>query len=105
MNHKKYRVAGCRKHLSWTQDDWKRVPFSDKLQFRLDIGVFIWRESGSRYRFYHYEKGPLYRSGVMAWKGIIAEGYTDLHMSDRGTLESQRYRDKILSPYIKLFHE
>lgn len=107
VNHKKARLAFCREHLSWTEAGWGRVLFSDESRFSLDSDsrrVLIWREPGSRYQPSNIvEKDHYGGGGLMVWAGIMADGRTDLHVFDRGTLTGQRYRDEILAPYVRLF--
>ncbi|GFY07540.1 transposable element Tc1 transposase [Trichonephila clavipes] len=39
----------------------------------------------------------------MAWAGIMADRYTDVHVFDRGVLTGQWYRNEILALYLRLF--
>ncbi|GFV84712.1 hypothetical protein TNCV_4296941 [Trichonephila clavipes] len=52
----------------------------------VDIGIIIVVKD-------HYGQG-----GLMDREGIREDKHTDLHLFDRGTLTSQRYRDEILEP-------
>ncbi|GFW44249.1 transposable element Tcb2 transposase [Trichonephila clavipes] len=39
----------------------------------------------------------------VVWADFMADGHSDLHVSDRGTLTDQRYWDEILASYSRLF--
>ncbi|GFX13572.1 hypothetical protein TNCV_3136451 [Trichonephila clavipes] len=53
------------------------------------------REPWSRYQLSDIvEKDHYGRGDIMIWAGIIVDGYTDLHVFDRGTLTSQWYKDE-----------
>ena len=41
------------------------------------------------------------RGSVMVWVGISAQGKTDLHVIDNGTLTALRYVNKILDVYVR----
>ncbi|GFV71302.1 transposable element Tcb2 transposase [Trichonephila clavipes] len=75
--HKRARLNWSLKHQHWSLVEWASVMFSDESGFRLS--------SDSR------------RAGIMM------DGHTDLHFFDTGSVTAQRYRDKVLEPYIRLF--
>ncbi|GBN69149.1 hypothetical protein AVEN_128502-1 [Araneus ventricosus] len=88
-------------------DQWATVLFTDESRFSLNTDsrcTFIWRESGTRYlpsnvgEIDHYGGG-----GLMVCAGIMLDGRTRLHVFERGTVTSVRYRDEILEPYVRLF--
>ena len=41
------------------------------------------------------------RGSVMVWAGISAQGKTDLHVIDNGTLTALRYVNEILDVYVR----
>ncbi|GFU38366.1 hypothetical protein TNCV_2433471 [Trichonephila clavipes] len=60
-------------NLNCLDSDWRRA--------------LIWREHGSQFRSSNtVEKNHYGRGGLMVLADIIADGYTDLHVFDRGTL-------------------
>ncbi|GFV95829.1 transposable element Tcb2 transposase [Trichonephila clavipes] len=66
-------TASAREHVSWTQQQWASVLFTDD-----------------------YRGG-----GILVWAGISLGGHTDLHVFHGGTVTGLRYRDEILDPYVR----
>ncbi|GFV32269.1 transposable element Tcb2 transposase [Trichonephila clavipes] len=81
--------------------------FSDESRFSLSSDsrrVTIWRERGTRFEPRNITERHHFPSrGVMVWAGIMIDGRTDLHFFDTGSVTAQRYRDKVLEPYVRLF--
>lgn len=105
--NRRVRLTWCRDHRDWSEDQWATVLFTDESRFSLTSDsrrTFIWREPGTRYlpsnvrEIDHYGGG-----GLMVWAGIMLDGRTPLHVFDRGTVTSVRYRDEVLEPYVRLF--
>ncbi|GFV05656.1 transposable element Tcb2 transposase [Trichonephila clavipes] len=67
------RLCWAREHVSWTQQQWASVLFTDS-----------------------YRGG-----GILVWAGISLGGHTDLHVFHGGTVTGLRYRDEILDPYVR----
>ncbi|GFT27537.1 uncharacterized protein TNCV_1276241 [Trichonephila clavipes] len=64
--------------------------------------VLIWTEPRRLYWPSNTgEKAHNGRGGLMVWAGIMEDGHTDLHVFGRSTLTGKRYRDEILSPYVR----
>ncbi|GFT70570.1 transposable element Tcb2 transposase [Trichonephila clavipes] len=66
--------------------------------------VLIWREIGTRFypsniKERHRYAGP----GVLVWGGIMLNGYTELHIFDRGSVTGDRYCEEVLLPHVRLF--
>ncbi|GFT30620.1 transposable element Tcb2 transposase [Trichonephila clavipes] len=72
------RLCWARKHVSWTQQQWASVLFTDESRFTMEKVV----ES-------------------LVWAGISLGGHTDLHVFHGGTVTGLRYRDEILDPYVR----
>ncbi|GFW35436.1 uncharacterized protein TNCV_2612351 [Trichonephila clavipes] len=66
-------MLGKREHVSWTQQQWASVLFTDD-----------------------YRGG-----GILVWAGISLGGHTNLHVFHGGTVTGLRYRDEILDPYVR----
>ncbi|GBO24609.1 Transposable element Tc1 transposase [Araneus ventricosus] len=105
--NRRVRLAWCREHKDWSMDQWATVLFTDESRFSLNTDsrrTFIWRVPGTRYlpsnvrEIDHHGGG-----GLMVWTGIMLDGRTPLHVSERGTVTGARYRDEILEPYVRLF--
>ncbi|GFX03907.1 hypothetical protein TNCV_4678121 [Trichonephila clavipes] len=69
--------------------------------------VLIWREPRIRYWLSNMVRKDHYgRGGLMVRTSIMDDEHSNHHVFNRGTLTSQRCRDKkedLLAPYIKLF--
>ncbi|GFX11598.1 transposable element Tcb2 transposase [Trichonephila clavipes] len=99
------RLCWAREHVSWTQQQWASVLFTDETRFTMesDSGrLLIWREQRTRYHQSNTVERHSYRGGgILVWAGILLGGHTDLHVFHGGTVTGLRYRDEILDPYVR----
>ncbi|GFV89282.1 transposable element Tcb2 transposase [Trichonephila clavipes] len=99
------RLCWAREHVSWTQQQWASVLFTDESRFTMesDSGrLLIWREQRTRYHQSNTVERHSYRGGgILVWAGISLGGHTDLHVFHGGTVTGLRYRDEILDPYVR----
>ncbi|GFS78715.1 transposable element Tcb2 transposase [Trichonephila clavipes] len=99
------RLCWAREHVSWTQQQWTSVLFTDESRFTMesDSGrLLIWREQRTRYHQSNTVERHSYRGGgILVWAGISLGGHTDLHVFHGGTVTGLRYRDEILDPYVR----
>ncbi|GFW99065.1 transposable element Tcb2 transposase [Trichonephila clavipes] len=99
------RLCWAREHVSWTQQQWASVLFTDESIFTMesDSGrLLIWREQRTRYHQSNTVERHSYRGGgILVWAGISLGGHTDLHVFHGGTVTGLRYRDEILDPYVR----
>ncbi|GFU67227.1 transposable element Tcb2 transposase [Trichonephila clavipes] len=99
------RLCWAREHVSWTQQQWASVLFTDESRFTMesDSGrLLIWREQRTRYHQSNTVERHSYRGGeILVWAGISLGGHTDLHVFDGGTVTGLRYRDEFLDPYVR----
>ncbi|GFX99636.1 transposable element Tcb2 transposase [Trichonephila clavipes] len=95
----------CREHVSWTQQQWASVLFTDESRFTMesDSGrLLIWREQRTRYHQSNTVERHSYRGGgILVWAGISLGGHTDLHVFHGGTVTGLRYRDETLDSYVR----
>ncbi|GFW12272.1 transposable element Tcb2 transposase [Trichonephila clavipes] len=107
LNGRQRRNCLCwaREHVSWTQQQWASVLFTDESRFTMesDSGrLLIWREQRIRYHQSKTVERHSYRGGgILVWAGISLGGHTDLHVFHGGTVTGLRYRDEILDPYVR----
>ncbi|GFS90693.1 transposable element Tcb2 transposase [Trichonephila clavipes] len=68
--------AGQREHVSWTQQQWASVLFTDESRFTMesDSGrLLIWREQRTRYHQSNTVERHSYRGGgILVWAGDLA---------------------------------
>ena len=99
------RLAWARDHVTWTQNDWAPVLFTDESRFCVDFTdrrARVWRMPNERFAPVCVEKHDRFGGGsVMVWAGISAQGKTDLHVIDNGTLTALRYVNEILDVYVR----
>ncbi|GFU97998.1 transposable element Tcb2 transposase [Trichonephila clavipes] len=99
------RLCWAREHVSWTQQQWASVLFTDESRFTMerDSGrLLIWREQRTRYHQSNTVERHSYRGGgILVWAGISLGGHTDLHVFHGGTVTGLRYQDEILDPYVR----
>ncbi|GFW42790.1 HTH_Tnp_Tc3_2 domain-containing protein [Trichonephila clavipes] len=88
--HRRNRLCWAREHVSWTQQQWASVLFTDESRFTMesDSGrLLIWREQRTRYHQSNTVERHSYRGGgILVWAGISLGGHTDLHVFHGGTV-------------------
>ena len=99
------RLAWARDHVTWTQNDWAPVLFTDESRFCVDFTdrrARVWRMPNVRFAPVCVAEHDRFGGGsVMVWAGISAQGKTDLHVIDNGTLTALRYVNEILDVYVR----
>ena len=84
------RLTWARDHVTWTQNDWAPVLFTDESRFCVDFTdrrARVWRMPNERFASVCVAEHDRFGGGsVMVWAGISAQGKTDLHVIDNGTL-------------------
>ena len=92
-------------HVTWTQNDWAPVLFTDESRFCVDFTdrrARVWRMPNERFAPVCVAEHDRFGGGsVMVWAGISAQGKTDLHVIDNGTLTALRYVNEILDVYVR----
>ncbi|GFU34923.1 HTH_Tnp_Tc3_2 domain-containing protein [Trichonephila clavipes] len=67
------RLCWAREHVSWTQQQWASVLFTDESRFTMesDSGrLLIWREQRTRYHQSNTVERHSYRGGgILVWAG------------------------------------
>ena len=98
-------LAWARDHVTWTQNDWAPVLFTDESRFCVDFTdrcARVWRMPNERFVPVCVAEHDQFGGGsVMVWAGISAQGKTDLHVIDNGTLTALRYVNQILDVYVR----
>ncbi|GFV06843.1 transposable element Tcb2 transposase [Trichonephila clavipes] len=98
------RLCWASEHVSWTQQQWASVLFTDESRFTMesDSGRLLIWEQRTRYHQSNTVERHSYRGGgILVWAGISLGGHTDLHVFHGGTVTGLRYRDEILDPYVR----
>ncbi|GFV95935.1 HTH_Tnp_Tc3_2 domain-containing protein [Trichonephila clavipes] len=92
------RLCWAREHVSWTQQQWASVLFTDESRFTMerDSGrLLIWREQRTRYHQSNTVERHSYRGGgILVWAGSRSVATPDLHVFHGGTVTGLRYRDE-----------
>ncbi|GFX04696.1 transposable element Tcb1 transposase [Trichonephila clavipes] len=100
------RLKWCGEHGSWTVSDWSNVMFTDESRFSLELDdkcIRIWRKQGTRNQPQNIIEHHTFRGGsVMVWASISLGYRTDLHIFKRGSVRTDRYRDEVLEPIVRL---
>ena len=98
-------LAWARDHVTWNQNDWAPVLFTDESRFCVDFTdrrARVWRMPNERFAPVCVAEHDRFGGGsVMVWAGISAQGKTDLHVIDNGTLTALRYVNEILDVYVR----
>ena len=99
------RLTWVRDHVTWTQNDWALVLFTDESRFCVDFTdrrARVWRMPNERFAPVCVAEHDRFGGGsVMVWAGISAQGKTDLHVIDNDTLKALRYVNEILDVYVR----
>ena len=99
------RLAWARDHVTWTQNDWAPVLFTDESRFCVDFTdrrARVWRMPNERFAPVCVAEHDRFSGGsVMVWAGISAQWKRDLHVIDNGTLTAPRYVNEILDVYVR----
>ena len=99
------RLAWARDHVTWTQNDWAPVLFTDESRFCVDFTdrrARVWRMPNERFAPVCVAEHDRFSGGsVKVWAGISAQGKTDLHVIDNGMLTALRYVNEILDVYVR----
>ena len=99
------RLAWAQDHVTWTQNDWAPVLFTDESRFCVDFTdrhARVWRMPNERFAPVCVAEHDWFGGGsVMVWAGISAQLKTDLHIIDNGTLTALRYINEILDVYVR----
>ena len=99
------RLALAQDHVTWTQNDWAPVLFTDESRFCVDFTdrrARVWRMQNERFAPVCVVEHDRFGGGsVMVWVGISAQRKTDLHVIDNGTLTALRYVNEILDVYVR----
>ena len=99
------RLAWARDHVTWPQNDWAPVLFTDESRFCVDFTdrrARVWRMPNEHFAPFCVAEHDRFGGGsVMVWAGISTQGKTDLHVIDNGTLTALRYVNEILDVYVR----
>ena len=99
------RLAWARDHVTWIQNNWAPVLFTDESRFCVDFTnrrARVWKMPNERFAPVCVAERDRFGGGsVVVWAGISAQGKTDLHVIDNGTLTALRYVNEILDVYVR----
>ena len=102
--HMQMHLAWAWDHVTWTQNDWAPVLFTDEFRFCVDFTdrrARVWRMPNERFAPVCVAEHDRFGGGsVMVWAEISVQGKMDLHVIDNGTLTALRYVNEILDVYV-----
>lgn len=102
IKHKKSRLQWCKKHKSWSFDDWKKVIFSDESRICLGTGdgtgIFVWRRADEKFKEDCLKTKTKYQRSFMVWSCMTSQRVGKLCIVLR-TINSEVYID-ILEHYL-----
>ena len=103
--HVQMRLAWARDRVTWTQNDWAPVLFTDESRFCVDFTdrcARVWRMPNERFAPVCVAEHDRFGGGsVVVWAGISAQGKTDHQVIDNGTLMALGYVNEILDVYVR----
>ena len=92
--HYKARMDFCHRYKHYTEDDWKRLLFTDETKinrFGSDGKVWVWRKRGSQLTIQHCL--PTVKGGggsVMVWGSFSSQGVGEIHLVE-GNMDGDQY--------------
>ena len=104
-HHVQEHLEWAQDHVTWALNDWAPILFTDEARFCVDFSdrrARVWRMRNERFAEVCIAEHDCYGGGsVMVWAGISAQGKTDLHVIDVGTLTAERYVNEILVVHVR----
>ena len=97
-HHVQERLEWARDHVTWALNDWTPILFTDE---PLTGGLGSGGCEMNVLLVCIAEHDCYGRGSVMVWAGISAQGKTDLHVIDKGTLTAERYVNEILDVHVR----
>ena len=91
--HQKQRLAFALKYKNWTNEDWKKVCFSDESKFELfntSRRQYCWKRPGAPLMSHHIKPSVKHPLSIMIWGCFTSEGIGNLVLID-GTLDAKLY--------------
>jgi hypothetical protein len=90
-------------HVTWTQNDWVPVLFTDESKYCLDFTDRRhreWRRQRERPHDTNFNENDRYGgASIIVWDGISRDGRRYINVLERGAMTEVRYRDEILDVY------
>ena len=99
--HQKTRLDLAKKYQNWTQEDWRRVLWSDESKINIhgsDGRRWTWRRRGQQLRQKHVTQTVKHDKCVMVWGCFSSAGVGEIFIIE-DTLNSARYI-RILSSFM-----
>ena len=100
------RYEWCRERITWTQEQWETIMFSDESRFGFKPDtrrVRVYRRPGNTERLRCVQEvHPYSGSTVMLWAGIMKNRRTELVFVN-GNMNAENYIEDILRPYVYPF--
>lgn len=106
---KKRRLAWAKERLSWTQENWNRIIFSDESKFDVYVGDSRKRIIRSKGEAFHKEclkRTVKFAKGIMIWGCMSSKGLGTLEFIN-GTVNAEKYQQTLndsLLPNIEKLH-
>lgn len=95
--NRRKRVAWAKAHLSWSEDDWSNVLFTDESPFVLQWKgrVLVWRRVGERYHPDCLQGTVKHDKKIMIWGCFSSKG-VGAFIRIRGILVKEKYRQILI---------
>ena len=86
------RVAWCKDHVNWTEEDWRKVLFSDESPFQLrDNGKKrVWKLCEEEFHCSHYTGTVKHDVKINVWGCFSYDGVGTLYLVD-GNMDARQY--------------
>lgn len=91
------RVNWAKEHLTWSEEDWSKVLFTDESPFVLQWKgrVLVWRRIGERYHPDCLQGTVKHDKKIMVWGCFSSQGVGTL-IRIRGILDKEKYRQILI---------
>ena len=107
IKNRKKRMIFCNIVKSWTNDDWKKMAFSDEVSFELESSnrAYVRKHIGTRNKRKYCIKFKYNERRALICRGCIAADGTRILVSMNCTVNSEVYCDILENNYMKTFDD
>jgi hypothetical protein len=100
--HKERQLLWTQQHVNWTEEQWRRVAWSDESRYTVDGSdgrKCVLGKVGERYEKRHIVETQKYKGGgVMIWSCFWAGGFGPLVLVD-GSIDQYKYIDALAQDF------
>ncbi|GFV25339.1 transposable element Tcb2 transposase [Trichonephila clavipes] len=102
VGHRRHCLEWCKEHKNWISHQWSRVPSTDESRFSATSDSQR-QLTGTRFHLSNIMERDHYGGpGIVVRKCIMLNGWTELHVYDKGYVTGDFYCKEVIFPYVRL---